>query len=334
MKKRSILSLIIVLTMLFVSACSSNGGQAPSSNNSKENVFPDPKKTVKLIVPYAAGGGTDLSARALQPYLEKELGTTVVIENITGGGGWVGWSTLAQSQPDGYTLAYMNFPNVIVGYMNPTAGIKQNLESFDFIANHVMDAGVMAILPGNENYSNVEELIEYAKNNEITITTSGVGSANHFLGAQMNKELGTKFKFVPYGGAGEFIPAVLGGHVDVYLSGLAEVMEFLKSGELEPLAVFGNERSEDFPDVPTVNEVTGIKTEKFLSRGIAAPTGLDEAVLQKLQNALVAAESNPEHIEKIKALGMEVNPIKGEEYKTYMKNLEASLESVKGIFGW
>jgi tripartite-type tricarboxylate transporter receptor subunit TctC len=346
MKKKLFFMLLVGLMSLFIVACTSsqssgenNSSDSKSSNNQSSSEKPKndssfPNGPVKLIVPYGPGGGTDLSARILQPFLEEELGVPVVVENIEGGGGWVGWSELARSKADGYTIGYMNMPNVIVGYKNPEVNRKETLESFDFLSNHVVDKGVIAIRADEDRFKTIEELIAYAKDNELTVNASGVGSANHFVGSQLNQQLGTKFNFVHMNGVGEAIPAVLGGHVDVLIAGVGETMSNIKDGEFLPLAVFGDNRVEALPDVPTVNESVGAKTNPFLFRPIAGPAGLDPEVKKVLEQALVKAISNEQHVEKIAKTGMEVDTTIGDELNTLLSNLETDIDGAKDIFGW
>lgn len=328
MKKSLMELMVVVLTVALIAGCS----QGPQKSTTQKLDWPT--KPITLIVPYAAGGGTDLSARILKPYLEKELGVSVVVDNKPGGGGWVGWSQLATAKPDGYTIGYMNFPNVIAGYLNPSAKRPETLDSFQFIINHVVDAGVLAIRPDEKRFTNIKELVEYAKTHDLTMTTSGVGSANHFEGVLMNKQLGTKFRFVQTDGTAQAIPNVLGGHVDVLCAGISEVADIMKSGQLKPIAVFGSQRVPQWPDVPTINEAVGAKTEKFVSRGIAGPRGVDPQIVAKLEAALEKAEKNPEHIKKINDVGMEVDTLKGDPYKQALKKQEASIIEMKSLFGW
>ena len=334
MKRLMFVFTVLLLSMVALAGCSDTGTEKVEADTKGDTAASYPEKPIKLIIPYDAGGGTDLSARTLQPYLEKELGVSVVVENKPGAGGWLGWSELATSEPDGYTIAYMNFPNVIAGYLNPSLKRTESLDSFDFIINHVEDAGVIVIRPDDNRFADINGLVDYAKDNELTVNSSGVGSANHFVGVQMMDQLDSKFRFVQTDGTAEAIPQVMGGHVDVLIAGLAEVMELLKNGDLKPVAVFGPDRVGSLPDVPTLNEAVGADTNKFLSRGIAGPKGLDPVIMQKLQDALEKAESDPEHIEKINAMGMEVNPVKGDEYLSSLKKQEEAISKLKSVFGW
>ena len=334
-KMTFVLAVCLFSTSLLIGCSNKESNQATTDPKESANKEADwPKKPVKLIIPFDAGGGTDLSARALQPYLEKELGVSVVVENKPGAGGWLAWSQLVNSKPDGYTIGYMNFPNVIAGYLNPALKRTENLESFTFISNHVVDAGVIAIRPDEKRFNDAESLVKYAKNNELTVNSSGVGSANHFVGVQMMNQLDSKFRFIQMDGTAEAIPSVIGGHVDVLIAGVGEMLEILKNDKLKPIAVFGDERVPSLPDVPTLNEAVGADTDKFLSRGIAGPKGLDPEVLTKLQDAIAKAEKEAGHIEQIDKLGMEIEGIQGKEYLNTLKTQEESIIKIKDVFGW
>jgi len=310
----------------------SSGGSSPSPSPAEELKWPE--KNIRFVVPFAAGGGADVNARLIAPILERELGVSVVIENITGGGGWVGWSEVAASKPDGYTISYLNIPTAITGYLNPSANRKENLDSFEFIMNHVVDAGVLAVRPDDQRFPDIRAFVEFARNNELIVNSTGAGSANHTIGAHMQNQLDVKFRYVQTDGTGEAIPNVLGGHFDALIAGLAETMEFLRSGQLKPLAVFGPDRVPELSDVPTLDEVFGVQIPKFISRGIIGPKGIDPAVVEKLQKAIEAAHNDPGHIEDIKKLGLEMDSTKGDAYREYAKAQEAAIIEMKSLFGW
>lgn len=314
------------------SSGTSSGESSPAASPAEELKWPE--KNIRFVVPFAAGGGADVNARLIGPILERELGVSVVIENITGGGGWVGWSEVAASKPDGYTISYLNIPTAITGYLNPSANRKENLDSFEFIMNHVVDAGLLAVRPDDDRFPDIQAFVEFAKNNELIVNSSGAGSANHTSGAHMQNQLGVKFRYVQTDGTGEAIPNVLGGHFDALIAGLAETMEFLKSGQLKPLAVFGPDRVPELPDVPTLDEVFGVEIPKFISRGIIGPKGIDPAIVEKLQSAIEAAQNDPGHIEEIKKLGLEMDATKGQAYYEQSKAQEAAIIEMKSLFGW
>ncbi|MEW9672498.1 tripartite tricarboxylate transporter substrate binding protein [Ammoniphilus sp. 3BR4] len=311
---------------------SSNPEVNTNEKSSVESAYPN--KPIKLIVSYAAGGGTDLGARQLTPYLEKELGVPVVVENKPGGGGWVGWAEMLSATPDGYTIGYVNAPAVFAGYLNPSAQRKENLDSFHFIINHVVDAGVIAVRANDNRFSNVNELIEYAKKNEVSVNSNGVGTENHIAALQMNEQLGTKLRSVQFSGSSESMTSVLGGHVDILFAKVGEVLEQKEAGELKILAVLTPERVPQLPDVPTLKESNGSSIEYHSLRAIAGPKGMDPQITAKLQDAFDKAMNNPEHVKKMSDMGLNIDGTKGEALVETLKKEEAIMNGLKGLLGW
>ena len=147
---------LILISMILVSS------MAFANGSKEEEKYPS--KPITLIVPFGAGGGTDTGARILMTYVEDELGVPVTIINKTGGTGWVGWSELLKSDPDGYTLAHINTPTLMTGYLNPQLKRSNTIHDFELIANHVLDYGAIAIRIDEKKFSNLDELISFAKN--------------------------------------------------------------------------------------------------------------------------------------------------------------------------
>ncbi|MEW9672495.1 tripartite tricarboxylate transporter substrate-binding protein [Ammoniphilus sp. 3BR4] len=293
-----------------------------------------PNKPIKLVVSFAAGGGTDMGARLLAPHVEKELGVPVVVENKPGAGGWVGYSEMLGAKPDGYTIGYVNTPGLITGYVNPTAKRTENLDSFEFIINHVKDAGVIAVRADEKRFSDLKGLIEFAKTNELSASSNGVASGNHIASLQMNKELGTKFRAVQFSGTSEALTGVLGGHVDVLIAKVGEVVEPMKDGQLKVLGVMMAERVPQLPDVPTIKEAVGADIENYSIRGIAAPKGVDPQIVAKLQDAFEKAMKNAEHEKKMSDLGLNIDSTKGADFKEMLSKEEASVIELKSLLGW
>ena len=321
---------LVVLLILAVGLAGCGGKGAPAKDGAKAEY---PVKPITLIVSFSAGGGTDLGARMLVPYLEKELGVPVVVENKPGGGGWVGYSEMLKAKPDGYILGYVNTPGLITGYLNPSAKRQQNLDSFEYIANHVIDPGVIAVRANDTRFNTIQELVEYAKTKELSATTNGVGSGNHFASLEMNKELGTKIKPVHFAGTGEALTAVLGGHVDIFVVKVGEIIEPVKDGQFKVLGVMSKERVPQLLNIPTFKETVGEVINTTI-RGVAAPKGMDPKVVEKLQTAFEKAMKNPEHIQKMEKLGLIVDGRKGEEFKKLLKEEEQITIGLKSLLGW
>src|SRR5262245_10872675 len=153
-----------------------------------------PERGLTLIVPYGAGGGTDITARLLAKDLEPALGKPVTVENRAGGAGWVGWGALAAAKPDGYTLGYLNVPSMYAGYLDPQVGRKETLESFTPLMNHVIDYNVWAV-KADSPFKTVKDVIDAAKESpeHIGVTAYGAGSDDHVAILAIEAETGTKF---------------------------------------------------------------------------------------------------------------------------------------------
>lgn len=328
MKRRFLVVAVLILSLVMGACGNDNSSKGESSGDS----FPE--KSVTLLVAYAAGGGTDTGARVLQSYLEEELGTTVNIVNKPGGAGWVAWSELANAKADGYTIGYVNSPNIITGYLDPKYNRDNNLEDFQFLANHVLDPGVIAINPKDDRFQTFEEMVEYAKENELTATTSGVGSNDHMAILLLNKHYDTKITPIHTEGAAEGSSQVLGGHVDLFIAKVGEAAHHHTNGELKAIAVNSDERSPFMDEVPTTVEMGYPEIIHRSARGIAAPAGIPEDVLKKLSEALEKAITNEEQIEKMETQGLEVLHLNPEDFTELMKEDEKQVEELSDLLGY
>lgn len=290
-----------------------------------------PEKGLTLIVVYGAGGGTDVTARLLAGHLEKTLGQTVTVMNVTGGGGWVGWSRLAHSKPDGYTIGYMNVPNIYAGYLDPKMKRPENLESFSAIINHVTDPCVW-VVRNDSPYKSLKDLIEAAKKNpgKISITAHGYGNDDHLAILDLQAGTGAKFNIVHNDSTAISRSQLLGGHVDVLGANVSEVFQMSQKGEARVIGIMSAQRSSFLPASPTFKE-QGFDYEWSVSRGIGGPAGLPENIVKTLADALEKAFQMPEHQEKAKQLGLTLDVKKAAKYQMFLKNTE---QSIKKLMGW
>ena len=289
-----------------------------------------PKKNITLIVPYSAGGSSDIGARRHAQHLEKELGVSVIIDNTAGAGGWVGWNKLMKAKPDGYTIAQLNLV-FVDGYLNPEMKRKQNLESITPLARHVLDTTAWAVRPDSP-YKDAQELLEFVKANpgKVKVATSGVMTQHHILLIQLEK-LGYKMEPVHTNGLADVMAMVLGGHVDVASLGAGDIRKQAKEGELRALAIMAPERSRFLPDTPTLKENTGLALEAYAARGYAGPPNMDPAVVKILSDALGKAMNNPDHVQDMENLGMDVAYLNSEDWRAFLKKIETEH---KEILGW
>lgn len=295
-----------------------------------------PSETIEVIVGFSAGGGTDLGARQLMPLVEEQLGDGAEIQviNEPGAGGWVGWEHAVSEDPDGYTLTYLNTPNLQAGYMNPELGRDASADDFTYIANQVTDPGAISIRKDEGRFTDFESLIEYAKTHELTTTSTGVGSDDDISALQLNQELGTKFKVVHTEGASEGMASFLGGHIDVLFNNVGEAFRPHDQGELKTVGVMDAERSEFLPDVPTVEESGLGAIYGSSSRGIGAPADMPEEIHGKLADAFKAAIESDEHKKLMDEQGLAINYQDPEGYKNLILEEDEKVESLKDLLGW
>jgi len=266
-----------------------------------------PAKPVRIIIPFAPGGGTDVSIRALSGVLSEALGQTVMVENRPGGGGNLGADLAAKADPDGYTLFAPTDSHTVA----PALFSKLNYDLLkDFMPVTKVAQGPYVLLAHPSlPVSNVKELIAYvkARPNQIAYASSGTGTAAHLSGGMFKMQAGLVMDHVSYKGGGAAIADLVGGHVKVGILGLAGPMAHIKSGALKPLGVTSPTRHPLLPDVPTFAEsgLTGFDTQQWL--GILVPKGTPAPVIARLHTEIVKAAQNPAVVERIAASGLQVS---------------------------
>lgn len=320
---------LFAASLLLAAVLSGCGGKAPEPKK-QAAASNYPNKPITLIVPYSAGGSSDVGARLAAKRLEKVLGQPVVVENVTGAAGWIGWTKMAKSKPDGYTLSLMNM-TYITSYLNPEKKRDMNLDSVTLLANHVWDVTAWAVKPDSP-YKNIKELMEYVKANpgKVTVATSGVYTQHHIAVIELDK-LGYKMRPVHTSGVSEAMTTVMGGHVDIVSMGAGDIRNAAKEGTLRPLVVLDKNRSKFLPDVPTMAESTGLAVNAFALRGFASPAGTDPAAVKRLEAAFKEILADKEHIAEMEKMGLEVHYMDSAEYRQFMKEVEANQ---KKTLGW
>jgi tripartite-type tricarboxylate transporter receptor subunit TctC len=249
-----------------------------------------PTKEVQVIVPWAAGGATDLIFRAVATTTQKPLGKAVVVVNRPGGGGAVGYTEAAQAAPDGYTLVTAITPLTILPHQVKTAF---TYKSFDPVINISTDPSMFLTRP-DAPWKDLKDFLEFAKKNPgmITVGNSGAGGGVHLVALAFEKAAGVKFNHIPFSGGGPSVTALLGGHINAVSVSPPEGIPQVKAGKLKILALFADKRLEMFPDVPTVKE-QGINFAMGMWRGLAAPKGTPPEALKKLHDAFQKGMEDP-----------------------------------------
>jgi len=261
-----------------------------------------PTKEVQIIIPWAAGGATDLIFRALAATSGKYLGKPVVVVNKPGGGGAVGYTEGMKAAPDGYTLTAAVTPMTILPHQVTTAFTYKNFEP---ILNVVSDPS-MFLIRSDAPWKSLKEFLDYAKQNPdmITVGNSGAGGGVHLVALAFEKAAGVKFNHIPFSGGGPSVTAILGGHVNAVSVSPPEGIPQIQAGKLKIIALFAEKRLAMFPDVPTVKE-QGINFAMGMWRGLAAPKGTPPDVIKKLHDAFKQGMDDP--VLKKNAADMAVN---------------------------
>ncbi|WP_261895476.1 tripartite tricarboxylate transporter substrate binding protein [Vibrio cyclitrophicus] len=247
-----------------------------------------PIKNIRLVVPFGAGGGTDAVGRTLANSAKDILGQNISIMNRTGGAGAVGMSFGAQQRADGYTLTVVtreiaSLPQM--GLMRHTA------DDFKLIRLVNLDPAVV-LVAADSPYNTINDLIKEAKEKPGSVKFASTAAPNFYL-MSLEKDQGIKLNAIPYNGASEAIPAVLGHHTDVTMVTPGEAIAQLRSGQLKALGVMSEERIQYIPDVPTLKE-QGIDVVTGTWRGIGAPKDTPDAVIEKLGAAFDEAMASEE----------------------------------------
>lgn len=253
-----------------------------------------PERPINLIVSYGPGGGTDLVARMMAPFLQKYLGgdARIVVLNRPGAGGAIGFAELARAQPDGYTIGFINTPNLLTIPIERKSTFSW--QSYDLLGNLIDDPGSFTVLNDNALKS-LSELSAYAKQNpgKVTVGTTGTGSDDHLAMLRFERASGTKLSHIPYKGAGEVRGALAGGEITIGAINVGEALQYQKGGTpLRFLGQMGKTRSAALPDVPTFKE-QGYDVELASLRGLAAPKGLPDEVRAKLVDAVKRTVDDP-----------------------------------------
>ncbi|RZI97259.1 MAG: tripartite tricarboxylate transporter substrate binding protein, partial [Rubrivivax sp.] len=232
--------------------------------------FPD--RPITIVVPFSAGGGTDLTARLLARSMEKHGGQSVVVVNRVGAGGEIGMAAVANAPADGYTLSIINTPNTLTIPIERAA--KFNLASFDLLANVVDDPATLSV-NASTGIRSVQDLVAAAKKSPDTLTygTAGIGSAGHISMLMLEKAAGIKLRHVPFKGTSDVATALLGNHIDVATANLGEALAFSKGKDWRILGQMAPRRSPMARDLPTFAEA-GFALESGSLRGLGAPRAM------------------------------------------------------------
>jgi tripartite-type tricarboxylate transporter receptor subunit TctC len=285
-----------------------------------------PAKPVTLIVPWPAGGSSDLALRALADAAQKHLGQQIVIENKPGASGTLGPAQMAATaKPDGYTISQIPITVFRLPFITKT--------TFDPTKDFTYIAGLTGytfgvVVNSKSPWKTFQELIDYAKANpgKVKYGTPGSGTSLHIGMEQIAKQVGVKWTQVPFKGAAETNAALLGGHVDAVADSTGWGA-LVNSGDFRLLVVWGAERTKNWPQVPTLTEL-GIKLVANSPYGLAGPKGMDPKVVAVLHEAFAKAVKEPVYAEALKKFDQELAYLNTADYE---KHAAQQIEEAKKL---
>jgi tripartite-type tricarboxylate transporter receptor subunit TctC len=276
---------VIVAVAIFGLIAAGCGGQKQAQQKNY------PTKPVQLIIPWPAGGASDLSTRALAKYAEKELGQPITPVNQDGANGATAWAEAVKARPDGYTIVMVTF-DIMTNQALGRSPTKYN--DFEYLLQFTSQP-LAFVVKSDSPYKTLADLLNAAKANPGTlkVATTPLGGIYHQALAMVEKDSGAKFRVVPFAGAAEVNTALLGGHVDAQVNTLTLLDAHVKNGTFRVLAVTSEKRSPRFPDAPTLKEL-GFNTVHESFRAIAVPKNTPPEVKKALSDAFTKAYNNKE----------------------------------------
>ncbi len=313
MKKVLAITLILMLTMTVL---------APAAFAADY-----PSKGLYMICPWGAGGGTDNCLRAFSAALEKQLGQTVTVDNLTGASGVIGHEAIADADPDGYTLGMITWE--ISSYL-PQDMSEYTWENYTPLCRVNTDAAAITVNTKWAKDNNVTDLagfVDYCKAHpgEVTMGGSSAGSVWHVGGGYLMNEAGIEIKMITYqDGAASAAKAAAQGEITGVTISAAEARSFVESGDLTMLAIMSAERNPVFPDVPTCQE-QGYDCVWGTWRGLALPLDVDKEIVETLSKACAAAIEDADFVEFMKNAGQTISYLNGEDFAEFLAKEEANV---------
>lgn len=262
-----------------------------------------PEKVISWIIPWSAGGRTDVAARIFAPALEKELGKPVIVVNKPGAGGVVGSKEAAMAKPDGYTIMLTSISLILTQYTAPT---PTHLKDYTLVCQ-LLTSPALAVVNSKSPWNSLRGFVEYGKANpgKIKNGASGTGTSDHIFAAAFQKAAGIKMTHVPYAGDAPAVAAVVGKHVDCNFAPMPSVKSFVDAGELIILGVGSDRRRPLYPNVPTWKE-QGVDMSISAFQGIYLPKNTPREIVSILEKAFEKILKDPDVVSKIEKVGIEL----------------------------
>lgn len=308
----------LAVCAVLCAACAGGGAVQTTADDDSGAGFKG--ETIHFIVSFEPGGGYDTIARAMAPYLEEELGATVVVENEDGAGGLLAANQIYAAEPDGLTIGFFAGQGIAGASLAEAEGVQFDLEKFSYVARLSAEQRVLVSSPRGP-YDTIEDV---RSGKQLTFASAGTGAADNIDGAVLYPVLGIDGKIITgFEGSDDTALAITAGDADVGSGTIASRLEGIENGDLRPVLVLGKQRSATLPDVPTLVELDLDEPSRSLAamhlnlqhmgRMVWAPPGVPEDRLDALEDAFKAASTNPELVKKMAKAGETMDFASGEE---------------------
>jgi len=279
-----------------------------------------PSRPIRLVVPYAPGGVSDITGRIVAQKMTELIGQTVVVENRAGAGGMVGTGAVAKSEPDGYTIVLSSLSAYAIGPRMVKAPLYDPIRDFTPIAAVALAPTVLTInaaLP----FQSVRELIAYAKANpgRLNYGSSGIGSVAHISAEVLRASTGIELVHVPYKSAAQAYPDMISGSLAMVFDALPSAINHIRSGKARPLAMMSDRRAALVPEVPTFAEAGFPEATLRLWVGLHGPANLPGAIVQKLNETAARTVASPEVRERFAAVGADPYTVSPREFSELVR---------------
>lgn len=286
-----------------------------------------PAKPVRLIMGMAAGSGIDFEARALAPYLQKHLGTQVIIENVPGANAKIALTKVWKANPDGYNVMIHTTTMSIIGQLilNPEYSIP------DFAHIYSWSATNQVLVVNSDVFKTFDDFIKEGKKRTLSAGLPGIGTASHLSGLLLVEGLGIKVNWVPFYGSGDALTSLAGKHIDFASVATTSAPPLVTAGKITPLLVMANKKDIVFPNIPLAKDLGYNFTIIPLLRGADAPPKTPPAVIKILEKAFANAVQEPEYRSWAQKRMMEVTPLNGAEYGKAIERQAKEVEKYKNV---
>ena len=288
-----------------------------------------PERAVTIVVPFPAGGSTDMAGRVLAQGLQTRLGGSFVVDNRPGATGTIGAGQVKRAAPDGYTLLVSSLGTFVIAPHLQKNVPYDALHDFDYLSIPVQAPNVLVAGPAQPART-VAEVIALLKKNpdKISFASSGNGSSDHLSAELFWQQSGTQGVHIPYKGGAPAVNDLLGGQVDFSFTNVNAVLQHIRSGKLRAIAGTGTKRSPVLPDVPTLAEAGVQGADVYSWQGFAAPKGLPPAVKKKLVDAAIATMQDPAVQKRFTEQGLEIVANTPEEFIAFQARESARWKSL------